>query len=305
MSVADIIFWIKEHFYWPLLHGMESVLQDTIFSSFFIFAVIFILLLERLYPVNPQQKTFSVGFLQDSVWLVLGLLFEGLVAAAYSKVLRGFCQAHLNFFTVEAVGGLPETLRFIGGILLTDFLAWFQHWVKHKVPWFWQIHAVHHSQREINMFTDLRFHFMEYIISRTIVVVPLTVLGIETPKIAAWAVFNTWFTRLYHANIKSNLGFLRYIFVTPQSHRVHHSIEQRHQDKNFGVIFSFWDRIFKTQHENCEEYPETGIVDDSFPLEKETSLLSLIIVPLRQLIYPFIAIGRSLLRKIFHGKKSS
>jgi len=297
VGMDQSILWVKQHVYWPLLHGTESVLKDTIFSPFFIFAVGFILILERLYPVNPKQKMLSMGFMHDSTWLVLGLLFEGIVVVAYVKGLRAFYQTHLSFFTVEAVGRLPETVRFVWGLLLSDFLAWFQHWLKHKVPWFWQIHMVHHSQREINMFTDLRFHFLEYIISRIVVIIPMMMFAVNTPQIAAYAVFNTWYSRLYHANIRSNFGFLRYIFVTPQTHRIHHSIEPRHQDKNFGVIFSFWDRIFKTQHENYDEYPETGIEDSSFPLEKETSLLSLLMTPLQQLIYPFFAIGRSLVSK--------
>ena len=304
ISAAGIdasIYWLKLHIYWPLLHGMESVLKDTIFSRFFIFAVGFILILERFYPVDPKQRTFSTGFLQDSVWLFVGLLFEGVVAAAYVKALRAFYHAHLSFIAWEAVGNFPEIVRFTWGLLLSDCLAWVQHWLKHKIPWLWQIHTIHHSQREINMFTDLRLHFLEYIISRSVVIIPMMMFAVNTPQIAAYTVFNTWFTRLYHANIKSNFGFLRYIFVTPQSHRIHHSVEKRHQDKNFGVIFSFWDRLFRTQHENCDEYPETGIVDPSFPLEKETSLLSLLMVPCRQLIYPFLVIGRSLTRK---GPKS-
>ncbi len=291
------LLWVKEYIYWPLLHKGESILRNAILTPVFITAFTVILILERLYPVNPQQKMFSVGFMHDSVWLVLGLLFEGVFVAGYTNALKGFYESHLNFLTVAAIGGLPEAVRLIWGILLTDFLAWFQHWVKHKVPWLWHIHAIHHSQKEINMFTDLRFHFLEYIISRTIVVVPLLMLAIDTPKIAAFAVFNTWYTRLYHANIKTNLGFLRYILVTPQSHRVHHSVEFRHRDKNFGVIFSFWDRIFKTQHENYEEYPETGIDDNTFPLEKESSILSLIMVPVQQLLYPFRVMAQDLLRK--------
>jgi len=300
--MATVIYWIKEHIYWPLLHGMEGVWQDTILSPVFVIVVTGILVLERIFPVNPRQKMFSVGFLQDAVWLVLALLFEGLVVAGYTNGLKNFYQAHLSFLTVSAVGHWPEAFRFFWGILLTDFLAWFQHWVKHKVPWFWQIHAVHHSQREINLFTDFRFHFLEYIISRTIVVIPLLMLAIDTPKIAAYTVFITWLTRFYHANIKTNFGIFRYIFVTPQSHRVHHSIEQRHQDLNFGVIFSFWDRIFKTRHENCEEYPETGIHDEKFPLEMDAGL-SLLMVPVRQLVYPFFVILRGVWRRYTSSSK--
>jgi sterol desaturase/sphingolipid hydroxylase (fatty acid hydroxylase superfamily) len=280
-----------------ILTILASLWNNTILNPVFLCAVSLILIFERLYPVNPQQAIFSRGFLHDSVWLILALLFEGLVVAAYTKTLRSFYYAHLSFLTPSVIEHFPEIGRFMIGVLATDFLAWFQHFLKHKIPWFWQIHAVHHSQREINMFTDLRFHFLEYIISRTIIVIPLLIVGIETPKIAAYAVFTTWFTRFYHANIKSNFGFLRYLFVSPQSHRIHHSIERRHQDKNFGVLFSFWDRIFRTQWNNCFEYPETGIEDSTFPLEKETSLLSLLMTPLQQLIHPFVAISRSLIRK--------
>ena len=179
----EIILSIKQHIYWPLLHGMEGVLKDTIFSPFFFGAVVFILLLERLYPVNPQQKMFSVGFMQDSVWLVIGLLFEGVVAAAYTKGLRGFYHQYFSFLTIDAIALLPEVVRFTLAIFVSDFLAWFQHWVKHKVPWFWEIHAVHHSQRQLSLFTDFRFHFMEYLISRSISVIPMIIpknTGVKT-----------------------------------------------------------------------------------------------------------------------------
>jgi len=115
----------------------------------------------------------------------------------------------------------------------------------------------------------------------------------ETPQIAAFNLFTTWHSRFYHANIKTNMGFLRYIFVTPQSHRIHHSIQRHHRDKNFAVIFSFWDRLFGTQVKSYEEYPETGIQETEFPFEKKNSVSSWIITPLKQLLYPFGAIAQS------------
>ena len=208
----------------------------------------------------------------------------------YTDSLRAFIQAHLGFLSIESFAALPELARFIIAILVMDFIGWFDHRLKHKVPWFWHLHAVHHSQHELNLFTDFRFHFFEFLVSKIIMLVPLVALGISTPMIVAYVVFTTWFPCFYHANIKTNLGIFRYIFVTPQSHRVHHSIEDCHRDKNFGVIFSLWDRLFGTQHERCNVYPKTGINDASFPLDRETILLSLILTPLRQLIYPVILI---------------
>ncbi len=267
---------------------VKSVLGDTFLSPLFIFAVVFILILERIFPADKTQKIFSAGFIQDSVWLLLALLFTATVVAAYSRGLRTLYETYLEFLTVKGVGRFPEWARMTLGILVGDFLSWFQHWLKHQVPWFWRIHVVHHSQRQINMFTDLRFHYMEYIISRPIVLIPLLILSIDTPKIVAFTVFSTWYTRLYHANIRSNFGWLRYIFVTPQSHRIHHSIDLRHRDQNFGVIFSFWDRIFRTHQPDCDSYPQTGVEDSSVPVEKEDGILSFLILPLRQLAYPFL-----------------
>jgi sterol desaturase/sphingolipid hydroxylase (fatty acid hydroxylase superfamily) len=213
--------------------------------------------------------------------------------AVYVRAFSWFYTTYLSFLTLPLAARLPEAARIVFAILLADLLAWFQHWLKHRVPWLWHFHAVHHSQREINLFTDFRFHFVEYLVSRPIVMIPLMMFGVQVPHIVVFSLLATWQTRFYHANIRSNLGFLRYIFVTPQSHRIHHSIEPRHADKNFGVMFSFWDRLFKTRVAAHDIYPKTGIEDVSFPLERQKNLASLLFSPLRQLAYPFYAIARS------------
>ena len=271
-----------------LING--SVLRETLFSPVFYIAVGGILFLEYRFPADPGQPLFSTGFFQDSVWLVLTLLFTGTVVNLYAKGLEYFHQAYLSHLDVQWTTRLPEPARFVLALLLGDFLAWFQHWLKHKVPWFWQIHAVHHSQRQMNMFTDVRFHYLEYIISKPIVVLPLMIFSVNTSTILGFGLFQTWYTRFYHANIRTNLGFLRYVLVTPQSHRVHHSIESRHLDRNFGVLFSFWDLIFRTHYNACMEYPKTGVKDAALPVESKPGFLNFVETPLRQLVYPFRAI---------------
>jgi sterol desaturase/sphingolipid hydroxylase (fatty acid hydroxylase superfamily) len=124
---------------------------------------------------------------------------------------------------------------------------------------------VHHSQKELNFFTDFRYHVVEYVVRHTFLVIPFLVLAVEAPTIILFAIFQRWYTRVYHGNIRTNLGPLRYLLVTPQSHRVHHSIEGRHRDRNFGSLFSIWDRLFGTQYRRYDEYPDTGIEDAAFP----------------------------------------
>ena len=110
--------------------------------------------------------------------------------------------------------------------------------------------------------------------------------------------FDTIYPKFYHANVRLNLGPLRYILVTPQSHRVHHSREPEHRDKNFGFIFCIWDRIFGTQVTDAEVYPETGIEDVNFPHETKGGVCSIPTVMAAQLIYPFTAIYRMSLNLI-------
>lgn len=250
------------------------------------------LFLEYLIPANPKQKILSASFYQDIVWFFYEAVSQALIISLYVDGLRYLYTTHLSFLTMKSIGEWPFEVRLIVGILLTDFLFWLQHVVNHKVPWLWELHAVHHSQKEINFFTDYRYHVLEYVIRQTFLVVPFLILAVNTPTVVVVSIFWSWYTKFYHGNVRSNLGFLRYILVTPQSHRVHHSRRHEHHDQNFGSLFCFWDMIFKTQCKDYSVYPETGINDAAFPHEKErTSAPRILLMPLVQMAYPFKKIG--------------
>jgi sterol desaturase/sphingolipid hydroxylase (fatty acid hydroxylase superfamily) len=140
--------------------------------------------------------------------------------------------------------------------------------IRHRVPVLWWFHTVHHGQRELNQWTNDRIHPMDYVVGALIRFVPVTLIGVSAHAIVGYAVVTAWYTRLYHANIRSNFGLLRFVLVTPQSHRVHHSLRPEHQDTNFGVLFSVWDHLFGTQCRDYDVYPETGVADPTFPQER-------------------------------------
>jgi sterol desaturase/sphingolipid hydroxylase (fatty acid hydroxylase superfamily) len=255
-----------------------------------------LLIVERVFPVRRPQSPWRIGFLQDAVWVGVQAISFTLVLTAYAAFLTGIYQARFDSLTVHAVERLPTYAKWALWILAVDLLEWSHHWLKHKVPWFWQFHAVHHSQRELNLFTDLRYHFVEYLISRTVVTFPLLMLQADMSQVVYFSIFHPWYTQLNHASIRTDLGPLRYLLVTPQSHRIHHSIEPAHRDRNFGVIFSCWDWLFGTQHRGWHECPDTGILDPRFPIESSRNPLALLLTPIRQHVYPFVAIARSLVR---------
>ena len=206
-------------------------------------------------------------------------LWALMLDAMYTHVLGGY-TVHL----ASIIGVIPTA---ICAFVVSDFLFWFTHWSRHKVPTFWYFHAVHHAAPDLNTLTDNRVHFVEAMVSATLVIVPARLLGLSAPAAFALAVATTYFTAFTHTAVRTNMGPLRYILVTPQSHRVHHSHEPEHIDVNFGTVFSIWDQLFRTQYRGWEEYPDTGIADPKFPLETKASPPTLVVSYARMVLYPF------------------
>jgi sterol desaturase/sphingolipid hydroxylase (fatty acid hydroxylase superfamily) len=269
-------------------------------SYYFYIFIAGIFIVELLIPVRKGQKIFSVGFWQDFLWFLTTIFFFSFFYGLYAVFLDKTFANYLVFLKVDVVSRWPVVIQIISVILVGDFLGWLHHYIRHKVPVFWHFHKIHHSQRELNLFTDYRAHFMEYFIANTIRFIPfLSLVNYAfVPTSIVWILFNRWHTRIYHSNLKTNYGPLRYILVNPQSHRIHHSREPKHFDKNFGVLFSFWDFILGTQYKHYDEYPETGIIDDDFPHETELKLKSLIITYIQQLLYPFKVIKNGFVKQI-------
>ncbi|HVT87743.1 MAG TPA: sterol desaturase family protein [Tepidisphaeraceae bacterium] len=253
----------------------------------FPFGLLGVFLLERFFPAVPAQKTVTTGLVNDALWILVRAVAQIILFAAYSRILYRLYVQYLSGFSIPLAELLPIPVSLVLAVLVADLAQWLQHWLHHKVKWLWMFHAVHHSQRELNVFSDYRGHFMEYVVRRPVVLMPLLMLGLEEPQMTWWILLITWQTRLNHANVRFNFGPLRYIFVTPQSHRVHHSLQAEHIDHNYGSIFSIWDYLFGTQVRNYDVYPETGIDDEAFPVESSKSVKGVLITIVRQIAYPF------------------
>ena len=157
----------------------------------------------------------------------------------------------------------------------------------HRVRPLWFIHTIHHSQREVNVFTDLRVHFLESFTSQALVFLPLIALGLKPLALVAYGAAFIWHSRFIHANVRTNFGWLKYVFVSPQYHRIHHSIEGRHRDHNFGAILTVWDRIFGTMYPAFDEYPRSGLEEVEFPPPESLKPQAWVGDLARQLWYPF------------------
>lgn len=256
----------------------------------FLVLVPLIFLLEYIMPARPEQKGFSPNVALDALYMLIHLPVISAFMVFISLPINDFLADNASFLVVDSTRAWPLWLAALVGLIITDFGTWFAHLLKHKVSWFWRFHMIHHSQPRMSLFTSNRTHPVDALIDNFVLLVPFFFFF---PSITeqAGAVFLIgllagWSAKFQHANIGTNLGPLRYIFVTPQSHRIHHSTEEEHWNSNYANIFA-WDRLFGTQHSDITSYPPTGINDPYFPQPERFSVSEFASSFVGQMLFPF------------------
>jgi hypothetical protein len=174
--------------------------------------------------------------------------------------------------------------------VVTDLLAWVSHWFHHGVPTLWRFHAVHHAQQNLNALSDNRQHVGETVCAALIVFLPSHLLGLSADVAGTLTFVMIYYSAMLHSNIRTNFGPLQYVLMSPQSHRIHHSILPQHYNSNFATIFSCWDYLAGTRYHGNNEYPPTGIDDTGFPVERPSANpLTWVTAWWMQTLYPFQA----------------
>lgn len=248
-------------------------------------------LVELAFPARRDLPRVRVGVAQDATWFVFSALLTLTVVAGYLAVLDAGINALTHWWRPDLTGVLGTGGVALVAFIAGDFCAWWSHWLHHRLPTLWQFHAVHHSQRAMNVLSDNRQHVVETLVNATIMFVPARLLGLDTAASAALAFASLAIAAFIHANIRTDLGPLRFVLISPQAHRVHHSIERSHYDTNYGAVFACWDYLFRTRHPERHTYPVTGIEDDAFPMETRWRPDVLVRTWWAQTWYPFRAIS--------------
>lgn len=144
---------------------------------------------------------------------------------------------------------LPGWLALIASILLLDLLIYGQHVVFHKVPLLWRIHRVHHTDEDMDVTTGIRFHPVEILLSMCIKIAFVVVLGAPVLAVMLFEIILSTAAMFNHANVYIDTRldrYLRWLIVTPDMHRVHHSVIKDETDSNYGFNVPWWDRLFRT-----------------------------------------------------------
>ena len=225
---------------------MDRLLSsDNIQTLSFFILVAFFGLLEKFRPAREinRWKDLKIDVLSFAIGVTLSRL-------CYSAIYN-FCDNHLGKDTLliwHGIMDLPAAVKIGMALVATDFALYWVHRLQHSNAFMWRTHTWHHSIEELYWFSGFRTSFMHsliYNIPQTII--PMFVFKL-TPLEAGIGYSIGIFVQFWeHTNTDFNIGFLKYIFITPAYHRVHHSINIH--NRNYGTTFSFWDRMFGTYHD--------------------------------------------------------
>ena len=144
---------------------------------------------------------------------------------------------------------VPVWLAIIISIIVLDFAIYLQHVLFHAVPALWRLHRVHHADQAIDVTTGLRFHPIEIVLSMVIKLAVVAALGPPAVAVLVFEVLLNATAMFNHSNIRLPKGVdrvLRLFVVTPDMHRVHHSIDRKETDSNYGFNLPWWDRLLGT-----------------------------------------------------------
>ncbi len=215
-----------------------KMLQYAVFLGLFVsLGALEIFLSER--PAQHGKRWRANLVLTVLCVLTLGLLPVSALMAADFAASRGTGLLNDPAVPLEVAVAL--------GLLLRSLLSFLIHVAFHKSPWLWRFHAVHHTDTAMDVTTSVRMHPLEFVISAAMLLPCIVAFGIPAMAVIFYEIFDAGMAVVTHANLRIPASvdrILRWILVTPDMHRIHHSTWQPETDSNFGATFSFWDRMF-------------------------------------------------------------
>lgn len=215
--------------------------------AFFLGILVVMALWEIVAPRRHDDPARAVRWTNNLGVLALDALVVRLVAPA-SAVGVALAMEALGWGLLPALG-LPAWLTFVLSVLILDLTIYAQHVAFHHVPLFWRFHRMHHADTVIDVTTGGRFHPAEILLSLGIKAAVIAALGAPPGAVLAFEVLLNGTSMFNHANVRMPAWLdriLRWIVVTPDMHRVHHSIDRPETDSNFGFNLPWWDRLFGT-----------------------------------------------------------
>ncbi len=240
--------------------GLDWFILDLLGSS-----LIFIFV-EKLFALRKDQPVFRPEWQTDLHHFIVNHMVVGFILLATNLLVHRL----FGWAAADGIQAWVRDLPFVAAVLLillvSDFVQYWTHRAYHEVPLLWRLHAVHHSAKSMDWLAGSRQHILELLITRTLVLAPIFVLGFSKEVIDTYIVIVGFQAVFNHANVSVRLGPLRYIIVTPNFHHWHHSQDQEALDRNYAAHFAFLDYLFGTAVKSTKLWPERyGVLGDYVP----------------------------------------
>ena len=260
--------------------------MDANTVRFLIFIAVFalMLILEVFIPRHPiiDSKIRRVGI--NLALTGVNILLVRLVFGAAAVGAAGFAEDRgwglFNY--LEWPGGL----EFLLAMVFLDLMIYLQHVVVHMIPLFWRFHVVHHSDLDLDVSSGLRFHPVEILGSMAYKTGLVFALGPDPLAVLVFEAILNGMAQFSHSNITlpEKLDYIvRWVLVTPDMHRIHHSVVVQETNSNFGFNLSVWDRMLGTYIQDAmKQQPDIIIGVDTFRRSEEVSFQKLLTMPFRK-----------------------
>jgi sterol desaturase/sphingolipid hydroxylase (fatty acid hydroxylase superfamily) len=283
---SDAQQWLFEAVVQPLVFGMGlgGLVEDAFDATGWLLVGLLQLVvlvavlgpLQRWRPVEPMQDRAAIridmlytlvhrlGLFRLALFFTLDPVMDGIFGTLR---VAGMGTWHLDALW-PGVTDLP-VVSFALYLVTFDFLGYWVHRGQHQFEWWWGLHSLHHSQRQMTLWSDNRNHLLDDVIGDIIVVVVAQLIGVAPGQFIAIVAFTQLSESLQHANVRLWFGHVgERLWVSPRFHRRHHSIGIGHESAgkntlgghNFGVLLPWWDMLFGTANFELR-YDPTGIRD--------------------------------------------
>lgn len=249
----------------PIEQTPYSLGLDWFVLALLVSALVFIPL-EKMFAKNPDQHILRPHWRTDLAYFFVShmcLQFILIFATTSSTFLIGWAISE-DFQRLTQQ--MPIFVQFLLAVFLADLGQYWLHRLYHTVPWLWKLHAIHHSSTSMDWLAGSRTHFIEVLLTRTAVLMPLIFMGFSPEALNAYVVMVGIQAVLAHANIAIPGSWLDYIVVMPRYHHWHHAKDPAYAYKNYAIHLPLVDILFGTFKLDPKAWPEKyGVLGKPLP----------------------------------------
>lgn len=288
-SYKDIVVNSYSGYFNYLKNEIVTLHIENYFYGLIIISLL-VFVLELIFPWRKNQPIVRKDFWLDTFYMFFNFfLLNLIILIALSNVTEQVFKDFLANFNLQItsiqlidLSQYPKVVSLLIFFFVSDFVQWITHRILHRVPFLWNFHKVHHSTKEMGFAAHLRYHWMEPVVYKSMLYIPLALIGgFSVQDVFIVHFFTISIGHLNHANLGWDYGFLKYIFNNPKMHIWHHAKEMPNKfGANFALTLSVWDYLFKTNHipydgrdielgfQEDEKFPKDFLTQEFYPFVK-------------------------------------